>query len=925
MRVGAPGGVLAALLACAVHPALAGADVTLAIVNARVWTGDPRRPRAQAVAMAGERIAAVGSDAEIRSLLSPSTRVVDARDRTVMPGLIDAHFHMLGLVEDESSFTLRFVASRREFVSLVAEAAAKAPPGSWVLGEGWDERKWGGALPSKDWIDQATPKNPVWLTRVLGGAGLANSLALRAAGIDQAQPRESGVVRDRAGNPTGLIRGGPMRFVDGALARPILQRSEQKASELMQALLERGVTSVHHSGNWKELLILQGLRRDGRLRVRVYAAVPLPSWERLRDFAAIEGRGDAWLSWGGLKLFGHKWTTQPNVMSNGRLYRFTVQPTAEEAYEWFAGATRAGFQIMVHAGDIDHLRFFDRVRAEQRLADPRFRIEHAHDVSPAELALYARAGVIASVQPSLLWHFDARTRAGLPPPLHLFPCRDLLEAGVHIAFGTDAITASRLMSPFESIQIALQRPGPDGRRLTLEECLRAHTLDAAYAERAEAVKGSIEPGKLADLVVLDRDLFAGGVEALAATKVEATVVGGRIAYERASAVGEGSTSQAYTRAAMAPTPLLLGALLAAAPDSFVVRNARVFDGERARPGCSVLVVGGTIRDVGPIVEAAAGTPVVDGTGKTLLPGLLDSHIHVLDPQHLKAALAFGVATELDMFTLKEVAAAIKARQAAGGGADEADFRSAVTLVTRPGGHGTEYGNEMATLAPGGDPQAFIDARIAEGSDYIKVIVDDGRAFGFSRPTFDQPALCAVIAAVHARRKLAITHIATSRDFRQAVECGTDGIAHLPADPLDPGLARLAAERRVFVTPTLLMLLFHDATRAAAVQNVRTAAAAGIVILAGTDGPLPPTEPGKSLHRELELLVEAGLTPLQALASATSAPARSFGLSDRGRIAPGLRADLVLVEGDATADITATRRIVGVWKRGVAPDRPATAP
>jgi imidazolonepropionase-like amidohydrolase len=376
---------------------------------------------------------------------------------------------------------------------------------------------------------------------------------------------------------------------------------------------------------------------------------------------------------------------------------------------------------------------------------------------------------------------------------------------------------------------------------------------------------------------------------------------------------------------MTATGLLLAAVLASAPASFVVRNVRVFDGERMRPAHSVLVVDGTIRDVGPMVKATAETPVVDGKGRTLLPGLLDSHIHVLNPEDLKAALAFGITTELDMFTLKEVAAAVKARQAAGGGVDEADFRSAVTLVTRPGGHGTEYGNEMATLAPGDDPQAFVDARIAEGSDYIKVIVDDGSAFGFSRPTFDKPTLCAVIAAVHARRKLAITHIATSKDFRAAVECGTDGIAHLPADPLDPGLARLAAERRVFVTPTLLMLLFHDATRAAAVQNVKAASAAGVLILAGTDGPLPPTEPGRSLHRELELLVEAGLTPLQALAAATSAPARAFGLTDRGRIAPGLRADLLLVEGDPTVDITATRRIVGVWKRGIALDRPATGP
>jgi predicted amidohydrolase YtcJ len=533
-----------ALLALALHPFLveaepgqaAGAsrEPTLAILNARVWTGDPLRPRAQAVAVAGDRIAAVGSDAEIRTLLVPSTRVIDAHDKTVLPGLIDAHFHVLDLTERQPPLTLRFVATKSEFVRLVAEAAAEASPGSWLLGEGWDERKWGGALPSKDWIDPVTPRNPVWLTRVAGGAGVANSLALAAAGIggSPADPPRSGVLCDRFGRPTGLIRGGPMRLLDDVLVGPLRPGAERDAIQVMQSLLRLGVTSVHHSGNWKELLILDGLRRQDRLPVRVYAAVPLPSWERLRDFVAERGRGDGWLRWTGLKLFRHTWTSEPSPVRNGKLDRYAVQPSAEEAYEWFAGASRADLQIMVHAGGIEHLRFFDRLRTQQKLADPRFRIEHAHDVSPDERALYVRAGVIASVQPTLLWHIDARTKAGAPPPRHLFPCRELLEAGVRIAFGTDAITASPLTSPFRSIRLALQHPGPDGRTLTLEECLRAHTADAAFAEFAEAEKGTIEPGKLADLVVLDRDLFATAVAALDATEVIVTVVGGQIAYER---------------------------------------------------------------------------------------------------------------------------------------------------------------------------------------------------------------------------------------------------------------------------------------------------------------------------------------------------------------------------------------------------------
>ena len=531
-----------ALLTLGLHSLIAGTaaaaapagEATLAILNARVWTADPRRPRAEAMAVAGDRILFVGSNDEIRALAKPSTSVIDAQGHTVLPGLIDAHFHILNLVEREAPLGLWFVASRSELVKQVAEAAATAPPGSWVLGEGWDERKWGGVLPSRAWIDTVTPRNPAWLIRSGGGAGLANSLALAAAGIEGArvEPPPNGVVRDRLGAATGLLRGGAMRLVDAVLVAPERARAEGDAIGVAESLLRLGVTSVHHSGNWKELLVLDGLRQQGRLRVRVYAAVPLPAWERLRDFVAERGRGDEWLHWGGLKLFQHRWTTQPHSVRNGRLDRYEVQPTAEEAYAWFAGASRAGLQIMVHAGGIEHLRFFDRVRTELDLADPRFRIEHAHDIGPAELALYAKAAVIASVQPTLLWHIDRATEAGAPPRRHLFPCRDLIDSGVRIALGTDAITASPLTSPFRSIRLALERPGPDGRTLTLEQCLRAHTADAAFAEFAEAEKGTLEPGKLADVVVLDRDLFASHTEALDATEVTVTVVGGQVAYRR---------------------------------------------------------------------------------------------------------------------------------------------------------------------------------------------------------------------------------------------------------------------------------------------------------------------------------------------------------------------------------------------------------
>jgi imidazolonepropionase-like amidohydrolase len=360
--------------------------------------------------------------------------------------------------------------------------------------------------------------------------------------------------------------------------------------------------------------------------------------------------------------------------------------------------------------------------------------------------------------------------------------------------------------------------------------------------------------------------------------------------------------------------------LASEAPPFVVRDATVFDGTRLRRGQDVLVKDGVIAAIGRHLDVPAGITRVEGSGRTLLPGLIDAHVHVLKADDLRSALTSGVTTELDMFTSHALASAIKAEQAAGGGRDQADLRSAGTLVTAPGGHGTEYGLPIPTLSSAQEAQAFVDERIAEGSDYIKAILDDGRAFRASRPTLARSTLCAVVAAAHARRRLAIVHIATSSDLRVAVECGADGIAHVPADGLDPALARLVAARHVSVTPTLGVVSAQERVPGQARQAVRQLLTAGVALLAGTDAPNPPSEHGSGLLRELELLVEAGLTPLQSLAAATSAPARAFGLADRGRLAVGLRADLVLVNGDPSTDIRATRRTVAAWKRGVKMER-----
>ena len=405
--------------------------------------------------------------------------------------------------------------------------------------------------------------------------------------------------------------------------------------------------------------------------------------------------------------------------------------------------------------------------------------------------------------------------------------------------------------------------------------------------------------------------------------------------------------------------LLSAAGPARAEDVIAFRGVRVFDGTRAIPSATVIVRDGRIDQVGPTAAIPAGAKVVDGDGKTLMPGLIDCHVHAFASEHLKQAAVFGVTTELDMFTDHAFAARMRSDEAAGKAADRADLRSAGTLVTAPGGHGTEYGLRIPTITAPAEAQEFVDARIAEGSDYIKIVYDDGEPIGLRFPTISRETLAATIRAAHARKKQAVVHVLALEKAREALADGADGLVHLFVDrPVDDALVRLAAEKHAFVIPTLTVLesvggvgggasLATDPslapwltpadvaalggsfgrrttaeTRAIPVETVRKLRAAGVPILAGTDAINPGTAHGASLHHELERLVAAGLSPAEALAAATSVPASTFGLPDRGKIAPGARADLVLVDGDPTADIKATRKIAGVWKQGHAIDRDA---
>lgn len=397
------------------------------------------------------------------------------------------------------------------------------------------------------------------------------------------------------------------------------------------------------------------------------------------------------------------------------------------------------------------------------------------------------------------------------------------------------------------------------------------------------------------------------------------------------------------------------------PSPQLIRDVRIFDGDRVQEHRSVLIADGKIARIGDAkMKVPPDTEVIEGKERTLLPGLIDAHVHLPDNTEgaMRQALTLGVTTQLDMFTAGERLKKIKSLEAEDRPA-LSDVRTAGTGVTVAGGHPTQMGGPpVPTISGPADAQAFVDERIAEGSDYIKIIHDDGSAFGGSQriPMVDNATMRAVVEAAHKRGKLAVVHVLTEQQAREAIEAGADGLAHLfVGATAGSDFGKFAAAHHVFIIPTLTTLylicgksegpaimadpklgpnvdqqwrgmmdmkpnpaLNHncngtdDAIRQLSREHVR--------ILAGTDAPVPGSTYGASIHAEMALLVRIGLTPIQALTAATSETAQTFHLKDRGHIQAGLRADLLLVEGDPTTDILATRNIVAVWKNGIRAQR-----
>lgn len=531
----------------------AGAQATLAVVNARVWTGDSLAPWAQALAVTGERITAVGTTTAIRAQLPRTARVIDARGAMVTPGFIDAHVHFLDGGFALASVQLRDARTPAEFVHRIAAFAKTIPKGTWIRSGDWDHTNWGGELPTRAWIDSVTPDHPVWVNRLDGHMNLANSAALRAAGVNRGTQHIVGgeIVRDASGDPTGVLKDNAMALVN----RVEPPRGDLEFDRALDAAVayvaERGVTSVHDMGGWTNLRTLHRARAAGRLRIRVVEQVPLSDWARLRDEVRRSGRGDDWLRIGGLKGFvdgslgSHTAAMLAPFSDSPRDSGFFVTP-ADSLYAWTRAADAAGLQVMVHAiGDRairTQLDVFERVAQENGPRDRRFRIEHAQHIAPAEFSRFAALGVTASMQP---YHAidDGRWAdkvIGAVRAKGTYAFRSLLDARAPLAFGSDWFVAPP--TPLEGIYAAVTRRTIDGKtpqgwvpsqKITVEEALRAYTHGAAHAGFQDKAVGVLKPGMLADFVMIDRDLTKIPPETIIDARILLTVVGGRAVFERA--------------------------------------------------------------------------------------------------------------------------------------------------------------------------------------------------------------------------------------------------------------------------------------------------------------------------------------------------------------------------------------------------------
>jgi predicted amidohydrolase YtcJ len=529
--------------------------VDLVLVNGKVWTGEAARPWAEGVAVRDGKIFAVGTAAEMRELARSTVKLVDLKSALVLPGFIDRHTHFLAGGFALKSVQLREAKSREDFVARIAAKAREVGPGRWILNGDWDHQQFTPVeLPRKDWIDAVTPDNPVCVNRLDGHMILANSLALKLAGVTKGTPVPPGgeIEKDPAtGEPTGILKDAAADLVYAKIPEPSFDEKLEAAEASVRHAAENGVTSVHEMADASSFEVFQELARRGRLATRVYLYVPISEVETVAALKLKSPFGGPYLKLAGLKgfvdgslgsataYFFEPYTDDPTT--SGLLHEQMSPPAIME--KRILEADKAGLQLAIHAiGDRANsllLDLYEKAVAANGPRDRRWRVEHAQHLRPADILRFGRLGLVAAVQPYHViddgrW---AEVKIGPERARTTYPFESLRRAGAVLAFGSDWTVAP--MSPILGIYAAVTRRTLDGKnpggwipeqKVAVEEAVKAYTANGAWVEFAETVKGSIAAGKMADLVVLDRDIFSVPPDEISAARVRMTVFDGRIIF-----------------------------------------------------------------------------------------------------------------------------------------------------------------------------------------------------------------------------------------------------------------------------------------------------------------------------------------------------------------------------------------------------------
>jgi predicted amidohydrolase YtcJ len=527
----------------------------LVFVNGKVWTVDKQKPTADAVAVLNGRILAVGSNGEIKLFIGPRTKIIDLKGKRMLPGFIDNHTHFMSGGFQLQSVDLRY-AKNEEALAALIKARAEKYPSRWITGGDWDHDNWpGGNLPSKELVDRYTPRTPVFVNRYDGHMALANSYVLKLAGIDKTTPDPAGgtIVRDKkSGEPTGVLKDAAMNLVYGHVPDPTEEEMIEAAKLALAEARKFGVTSIQDVSSGSDVRVYQILRDRGELTSRFHCRLPLSQWESLAAVGIRVPFGDDWVRVGSMKefadgslgsstaLFFKPFTSDPgthglamDVVLDGRLEK------------WGLAADHARLQLSIHAiGDSANslvLDLFDRITKKNPRWDRRFRIEHAQHIAPKDFQRFVKLGVIASVQP---YHaIDdgrwAEKRIGHERCKTTYPFRTFLDNGVKMCFGSDWTVGP--LSPILGIYAAVTRRTTDGanpngwfpeQKISVQEAIEAYTVNCAYAVFDETEKGSITPGKFADLVVLTEDILSIDPVRIEQVGIETTVVGGKVVFSR---------------------------------------------------------------------------------------------------------------------------------------------------------------------------------------------------------------------------------------------------------------------------------------------------------------------------------------------------------------------------------------------------------